>query len=100
MAIRSSFSVFLLLVLLSATTRTFSAPININIEAAEDIAEALDGVDLKLAERIKMQCEYKVCQSAESIRHVEGLSPKIFQKIKNDLRFNVMHRGMDLDDDC
>ena len=77
-----------------------ASPVNINIAASQDVAEALDGVDIILAELIVMQCEIQTCKSPEDIRHLRGLTPELFQSIKHDLRFNVIHRGMDLDDDC
>ncbi len=92
--------IFLFLGLLVLSTRLYASPVNVNIAAAQDVAEALDGVDIYLAELIVMQCEIQTCDSPEDIRHLRGLTSQLYDKIKVDLRFEIMHRGMDLDDDC
>lgn len=78
----------------------WSAPVNVNIAAAEDIASALDGVNLKLAEQIVMQCELEICTGPQDLQHLEGMTPELMNKIQVDLMFNVLERGMDLNSEC
>lgn len=82
------------------SSHSYSEPVNINISASQDIAAALPGVDQHLAELIKIQCEYQTCESAEDIKYIRGITPELFESIRSELGFEVIHRGMDLDDDC
>ncbi|MEA3404354.1 MAG: hypothetical protein U9R28_01290 [Pseudomonadota bacterium] len=77
-----------------------STPVNINISAPQDIAKALNGVDLSLAEKIAIHCEVTTCRLPADLLAVEGVSTSLLEEIKQDLIFNIIQRGMDLDDDC
>ena len=77
-----------------------SAPVNVNIVAAEDIAEALEGVDIYLDSHIQMHCELNICRSAEDLKYLPGMTPELLNRIAPDLIFNILERGMDQNDDC
>ena len=92
----SLFAVFFSATILSYTV--FSAPVN--IMAAEDIAEALDGVDLTLASEIQIHCELLICTKPEDLNRLPGMSKELLEKIRPDLMFDIIERGMDQNDEC
>ncbi|WP_029407399.1 hypothetical protein [Thiomicrorhabdus sp. Milos-T2] len=77
----------------------YSAPVNVNIEASYDIAESLE-ISQSLAESIAMHCEVYECTEAEDIQNLNGMTQAIFDRIRLDLRFNIMERSLDLNGDC
>lgn len=91
--------VVILILMFLFSPLTYSTPVNINISASYDIAEALE-INQKLAESIAIHCELYICNEAEDIQNLQGMTQAVFDRIRLDLRFNIMERSLDLNGDC
>ncbi|WP_178861580.1 hypothetical protein [Thiomicrorhabdus cannonii] len=96
---RSS-AALLILSLLSVGALSHASPVNVNLSTPDDIAKALEGVDLPMANRISVYCALKKCMKPEDLLNVEGMNPSLLQHIRPDLFFDNQQEPASSNDEC
>lgn len=86
--------------LLFSPVSTWANGVNLNVSDAYDINNALPEVNLELAMQIYLHCETYTCRQPEDLLGLPGMTPELLNTIKGRLYFDVMQRGMDLNNDC